>query len=164
MRTQQSPKSRPIGLSLSLSGPPPGFTQRTVSDRFEDGTAPTLIVNATIWTGDNNGREVIHGGSVLLDRGIVIHVGKSIPETLLSSLPPNTQRVNAQEKWVTPAIVDLHNHAGVESLPGLLGSADGNSLLGIAQPWLRSIDGIDTHDKAYELTRAGGVGSALVSL
>lgn len=48
------------------------------------------------------------------------------------------------------------------SLPQLSGAGDGNSRKGITQPWLRSIDGINTHDAAYELSRCGGVTTALV--
>lgn len=120
-------------------------------------------MNATIWTGDDGGKQVLHGGSILLDKGILKYVGMSVPDKLLASLGQSANFVNAKRAWVTPAIVDIHNHAGVSSLPSLAGSDDGNSLQGIAQPWLRSIDGIDTHDLSYELSRAGGVGSGLVS-
>ena len=57
-------------------------------------------------------------------------------------------------------IVDMHSHIGVDSLPNLSGANDGNSLLGIAQPWLRSLDGLNTHDEAYTLSIAGGVTTA----
>lgn len=92
------------------------------------------------------------------------YVGTSVPDGYLANLGSNTHFINAERAWVTPAIVDIHNHAGVSSVPSLAGSDDGNSLKGIAQPWLRSVDGIDTHDLSYELSRAGGVGSALVRM
>lgn len=129
---------------VALPGPPPGFANRATSDRFVSGTPPTLITNATIWTGGNDGHELLQNGNILLDQGLVKFVGLDVPKYLLKSLPKNLQVVNAEEAWVTPAIVDLHNHAGVESLPGFEGSSDGNSMLGIAQPWLRSVDAIDT--------------------
>ena len=43
-------------------------------------------------------------------------------------------------------IVDLHSHMGVGSSPGLSGAQDTNSRKGITQPWLRSLDGLNTHD------------------
>lgn len=58
--------------------------------------------------------------------------------------------------------MDIHSHLGVDSSPELDGSDDGNSFKGITQPWLRSIDGLNTHDAAYELSRSGGVTTALV--
>ncbi|KAF8306725.1 hypothetical protein DL93DRAFT_213956 [Clavulina sp. PMI_390] len=148
---------------LEVPGPAADFHQRLASDRFEPGTKHTLVTNATIWTGANDGKEVIHGGSILLENGVIKSVtSSSLTEHLLSRLRPNTNVVNAAGAWVTPAIVDIHSHSGVESIPALEGSADGNSVLGIAQPWLRSIDGIDTHDISWELARAGGIATQLI--
>lgn len=56
----------------------------------------------------------------------------------------------------------MHSHIGVDSLPGLHGADDTNSLKGITQPWLRSLDGLNTHDAAYKLTVSGGVTTALI--
>ena len=39
---------------------------------------------------------------------------------------------------------------------------DLNSPNGPILPWLRSVDGLNTHDDAYELAMAGGVTSAQV--
>lgn len=57
-------------------------------------------------------------------------------------------------------LVDVHSHAGVAALPQLSGTDDSNSLKGIVQPYLRTLDGLNTHDEAYTLMRAGGVTSA----
>ena len=62
----------------------------------------------------------------------------------------------------SPSIVDLHSHIGVGSLPRLSGASDTNSRSGIVQPWLRSLDGLNTHDDSYKLSVAGGVTTALV--
>ena len=51
---------------------------------------------------------------------------------------------------------------GVESAPALEGADDGNSYHGPIVSWLRSIDGINTHDAAYELAVAGGVTTSLI--
>ena len=59
-------------------------------------------------------------------------------------------------------IVDLHSHLGVDSSPELNGAEDYNSGHGITQPWLRALDGLNTHDDAYHLSIAGGVTTALV--
>ncbi|KAK0434683.1 hypothetical protein EV421DRAFT_1989330 [Armillaria borealis] len=60
-------------------------------------------------------------------------------------------------------IVDLHFHLVDYVSPELEGAsaADGNSLNGTAQPWLRSFDGLNTHGDAYPLSIAG-VTTALV--
>ncbi|KZO93082.1 composite domain of metallo-dependent hydrolase [Calocera viscosa TUFC12733] len=139
-----------------LPGPPAGFAERTESDRFEPDTPPTLIVNGTIWLG---GERVVEG-ELYMDGGVIRAIGY-VPKELYEN-EPGVVVVNAQGAWVTPGIVDLHSHLGVDSLPGLEGAADGNSLLGPVQPWLRSLDGLNTRDTAYTTSIAGGVTSALV--
>ena len=62
--------------------PPADFYSRTRSDRYEQGTAPVLIRNATIWTGEQDGSHVIYG-DVLLDGGIIKSVGDFIPADVL---------------------------------------------------------------------------------
>jgi hypothetical protein len=67
---------------------------------------------------------------------------------------------------VTPGIFDMHSHIGVDSAPELRGisrhqlptllmtdarspgSDDTNSIAGVTQPWLRSLDGLNTHDES----------------
>ncbi|KIJ61333.1 hypothetical protein HYDPIDRAFT_42737 [Hydnomerulius pinastri MD-312] len=51
---------------------------------------------------------------------------------------------------------------GVDSVPDLDGSSDTNSLKGPILPWLRSLDGLNTHDEAYRLSVSGGVTTANV--
>jgi len=80
------------------SGPPLNFVERSVSDRFEEGTPATLIRNATIWTGQKNGTEVIYG-DLLLDKGIVKAVGQ-VPRAPLRDV----RIVDAGGAWVTPGL------------------------------------------------------------
>lgn len=42
------------------------------------------------------------------------------------------------------------------------GALDVGSQKGPVNPWLRSVDGLNTHDEAYKLAIAGGVTSAQV--
>ncbi|TDL29918.1 hypothetical protein BD410DRAFT_823894 [Rickenella mellea] len=140
-------------------GPPLDFHNRVVSDRFVQGTSPVLIRNATIWSGANNGTEIIHG-DILLDQGLVKALGH-IPPNLISNTP-GVRVINVERAWVTPGLVDLHSHVGLLSAPLLSGAFDVNSRHGPILPWLRSIDAINTHDDAYRLAIAGGVTSGQV--
>lgn len=63
-------------------GPSPTFHTRVVSDRFQPGTKPILIRNATIWTGNVDGLEVVKG-DIFVDRGIIKAVG-SVGRELLN--------------------------------------------------------------------------------
>jgi len=85
-----------------LPGPPVNFHAREVSDRFEPGTKPTLIRNATIWTGAHNGTEVIFG-DILLDGGIIKGIGE-IPDFRLAGVIDDLVTIDANGAWLTPGI------------------------------------------------------------
>lgn len=92
--------SRCTGLRV-IPSPPAAFHSREESDRFEERTNSTLIRNAIIFTGRDNGTEIIHG-DLLLDKGIVKGIGK-ISGRVLDSIP-NLAVVNASGAWITPGI------------------------------------------------------------
>ncbi|KAJ3809317.1 carbohydrate esterase family 9 protein [Lentinula aff. lateritia] len=142
-----------------LPGPPSDFSSRNESDRYVPGTNPTLIKNATIWTGNVKGLEIILG-DLLLEKGIIQAVGE-IPGHLLNTYH-HLSVIDANGSWLSPGIVDLHSHLGDQSSPKLSGSADTNSRKGLVQPWLRSLDSLNTHDDAYQLSIAGGVTTAVI--
>ena len=89
--------------------------------RFVQGTPPTLILNATIWTGGRNGTEVVFG-DLLLDKGLVQAVGY-IPPAMRAKLEDDAVIVNADGAWVTPGLFDMHSHIGVGSAPLLRGQS-----------------------------------------
>ncbi|KZV79501.1 composite domain of metallo-dependent hydrolase [Exidia glandulosa HHB12029] len=141
------------------AGPHPDFFSRAVSDRFVPGTKATLIRNATIWTGREAGNEVVYG-DVLLDGGIIKAVG-TVSGVVLRD--PNVNEINAGGKWLTAGMFDLHSHVGVFSMPDSRGaSGDFMSSDGPVVPWMRSIDGLNTHDASYELAVAGGLTGGLI--
>ncbi|KAG1759992.1 hypothetical protein EDD22DRAFT_980832 [Suillus occidentalis] len=131
-------------------GPPPNFHFRT-----QKNTTPVLVRNATIWTAADNGHEVLTG-DLLMHRGLIKAIGNvELNNTKL-------EVIDAHGAWVTPGIVDLHSHIGVGSAPQLNGASDTNSRKAPILPWLRSIDGLNTHDASYELAMAGGVTTAQI--
>ncbi|ELU40945.1 amidohydrolase [Rhizoctonia solani AG-1 IA] len=158
--------------SLNLKpGPPKSFWSRAESERWEPGTPPTLIQNATIWTGGDNGDEVVLG-DILLDKGIIKAVGR-VPSGLLDAVGNKLVVKNVQGAWVSPVISALIvcpsyevrilvQALQVESNVRNLGAADTNSLKAPIMPYLRSLDGFNTHDTAFALSRSGGVATALI--
>lgn len=85
-----------------LPGPPSNFHERTSSDRFEPGTKPVLVKNATIWTGRADGLEVVKG-SIFLSDGLIKAVGE-VDNALLKKYSDVTV-IDAQAAWVTPGWV-----------------------------------------------------------
>jgi hypothetical protein len=142
------------------AGPPSNFHKRTRSDRFAEGTKPMLIKRARIWTGNENGTEVVHG-DIFLDKGIIKNIGH-VERSLLDNLKDELTVVDAKNSWVTPGIVDIHSHLGDGASPALDGADDTNSLKATIQPWLRSLDGLNTHDDSYPLSISGGVTTSLI--
>ncbi|KAI0705003.1 hypothetical protein C8T65DRAFT_718924 [Cerioporus squamosus] len=146
--------------SLDLvPGTPTDFYSRMQSDRYQPGTDSVLIRNAKIWTGDDSGREVLNG-DVFLDKGIIKAVGRVSNDILNKHAGVIT--IDAKGAWLTPGIVDLHSHLGVHPKPALSGSDDGNSYKGPIVPWLRALDGLNTHDDGYRHSMSGGVTTSLI--
>lgn len=85
----------------AVPGPADDFHLRTQSDRFEDGTRPTLIKNAHVWTGARNGTETVVG-DVLLSGGLVKGIGY-IPRYILDDLT-DLVTIEADGAWVTPGL------------------------------------------------------------
>lgn len=102
------------------------FAQRAESDRYVRGTEVTWIRNASIWTGSRDG--VVHG-DVLLGRGLIKFVG-SLNAQRVRGMGFDTDKlkiINAKGAWITPGIVDLHSHMGVDSAPSLRGTRHSRS-------------------------------------
>jgi hypothetical protein len=143
---------------------------REKNARWVEGGKPTLIKNAVIWIGEpvegtseadaraGKGWEWIQG-DVLLEHGLIKQV-----ETHISSrsLPKDTQIFDAAGRQLTTGIIDMHSHAGVDTLPFLRGYADTNELSDNVTPWARSIDAINPLDHQIEVIKSGGVTTSLV--
>jgi hypothetical protein len=96
--------------SLKISaGPPANFHDRSESDRFVVGTKPTLLHNARIWTGENNGTAILRG-DVFIDKGIIQDVGNINLHAFGLDVDDMVARgqlnvVAVRGAWVTPGCV-----------------------------------------------------------
>ncbi|EGN99897.1 hypothetical protein SERLA73DRAFT_72673 [Serpula lacrymans var. lacrymans S7.3] len=159
LSTSTSPEQQLSSLNVK-PGPPSDFHSRAESDRFVPGTKPTLLRNASIWTGRRSGLEVIHG-DLLLDKGLIQFVGQA-RDVLGKYEGLDLTTVDLSGAWVTPGIIDIHSHIGAHSSPLLDGAYDINSYKGLVQPWLRILDGLNTHDDSYKLSISGGVTTSVI--
>lgn len=100
----------PIGAQVILAecdaltdapGPAASFHEREESDRFEPGTKSTLIRDARIWTGEQNGTVEIRG-DIFLEKGIIKAIGQ-VPRYLYANRK-DVVKVHAEGKWVTPGL------------------------------------------------------------
>ncbi|KAI2603167.1 uncharacterized protein GGS25DRAFT_510263 [Hypoxylon fragiforme] len=138
--------------------------------RYVDGHKPTLIKNATIWIGEpieGTSDSDAHTGKgfswinadVLLEYGLIKEVRNDIDA---STLPSDTLVWDAKGRQLTSGIIDMHSHAGVDSLPELVGNQDTNEMGSNITPYVRSIDGINIFDHQIQVIKSGGVTTSLV--
>ncbi|KAK8176348.1 amidohydrolase [Phyllosticta citribraziliensis] len=147
---------------------PSGVRHRNA--RAADESKPTLIRNATVWTGEpvsgTTAQEAFEGigytwtqADVFVENGLIKKVGAAISE---SELPSDYQVYDAQGFQLTSGIVDMHSHAGVDPLPQLDGNEDTNELSADITPFVRSIDGLDPLDHQIQVIKSGGVTTSLI--
>lgn len=81
--------------------------------------AATLIRGATVLTGTG---ARIDGGDVLLVNGRIEAVGQNLPA------PDGARVIEANGRWVTPGLIDVHSHLGVYPSPAVDAHSDGNEM------------------------------------
>ncbi|GAB4542459.1 MAG: amidohydrolase [Parvularculaceae bacterium] len=107
-----------------------------------------LIRGATVL--DGAGRR-IDGGAVLIRDGRIAAVGADL------EAPDGATIVEAEGKWVTPGVIDIHSHLGVYPSPGIASTSDGNELTAPATPEVWAEHSVWPHDAGFTRALAGGV-------
>ena len=107
-----------------------------------------FIENARILTG--TGKEILKG-SILISSNEIKAIGESL------SKPPGAKVINANGKWVTPGIIDIHSHMGVYPAPGLRSSSDGNEATSPVTAHVWAEHSVWTQDPQMPLALKGGI-------
>ena len=118
-------------------------------------SVPTVIQNATILTGTG---ERIDNGAVLLQDGKIAAVGETV------EAPAGAEIIDANGKWVTPGIIDVHSHLGDYPVLQVNATADGNEATdpNTAEVWAEH--SIWTQDPGFVTALAGGITSMQILL
>jgi len=111
---------------------------------------PTLIVNATLLTGTG---QRIDGASLRMADGRIESVADS-SQPLRSA---DAVVIDAEGRWVTPGLIDVHSHLGVYASPQFSAHSDGNEVTApvTAQVWAEH--SIWPQDPGFGRALAGGV-------
>ena len=117
---------------------------------------PVLIVNATVLTGTG---ERIEQGSVLLLDGRVAELGNA--EQAIAA-PEGSEVIDAQGRWVTPGLIDVHSHLGVYASPGVKAHSDGNESTSPVTARVWAEHSVWPQDPGFSRALAGGVTSLQV--
>jgi hypothetical protein len=144
---------------------------RIKNARYLDGHKPTLIKNALVWTGEPDTTSedasaaagyVWRKRDIFLQYGLIQSVSAAGGSISPATLPKDTITYDAEGHPLTAGIVDMHSHAGVDSLPELRGNEDTNELSSDITPYVRSIDGFNPLDHQLQVIKSGGVTTSLI--
>lgn len=120
---------------------------------------PVFFSNCKIWTGGDAG--TLEGASLLVSGGKIAEIG--------GSPPAGAERVDCHGAWMTPGIIDIHSHLGVNGYPGdWNANNDGNEIeasghdMGGIMNMVRALDALDPEDPAIQQIRSGGVTTSQV--
>jgi imidazolonepropionase-like amidohydrolase len=107
----------------------------------------TLITGATILTGTG---ERLDNADLLLVDGKIAEIGTGLGSA-------GADVVDAEGKWVTPGVIDVHSHLGVYASPGTTSHSDGNEATApvTAQVWAEH--SVWPNDPGFTTALAGGV-------
>jgi imidazolonepropionase-like amidohydrolase len=109
---------------------------------------PTLIRGGTVLTGTG---ERIDGGDVLIVNGRISAVGKNL------QAPAGARVIDANDRWVTPGLIDIHSHLGVYPSPGMNGVDDGNEATAPVTANVWAEHSVHPQDPGFGTALAGGV-------
>lgn len=145
------PKAAPKGSSAAT-------TIRVVADPYPStyrapAHPPTLLRGATVLTGTG---ERLDGADVLLVDGRIAGVGRGL------RAPSGAQVIDAEGKWITPGLIDVHSHLGVYPSPGVPAHSDGNEATSPSTANVWAEHSVWPGDPGFQTALAGGVTSLMV--
>ncbi len=108
----------------------------------------TLITNAYIIQGNG---EAIENGSVLVVDGRISAIGAGTVEGEADT------KINANGRYVTPGIIDIHSHLGDYPSPSVNAHNDGNEITGPVTAEVFAEHGVWPQDPGFDEALAGGI-------
>ena len=107
----------------------------------------TLIKNATVLTGTGSRFD---NADVLMVDGKINKIGKDL-------VAEGAVEIDANGKWITPGIIDVHSHLGVYPSPSVESHADGNEMSSPNTSEVWAEHSIWPQDPGFEAAREGGI-------
>ncbi|HEU4623137.1 MAG TPA: amidohydrolase [Steroidobacteraceae bacterium] len=109
---------------------------------------PTLIRGGIVLTGTG---ERLDGADVLIVDGRIRAVGKNL------EAPAGARVIDAQNRWVTPGLIDVHSHLGVYPSPAMNGLSDGNEATSPVTANVWAEHSVHPQDPGFQRALEGGV-------
>jgi len=133
---------------IALANPYPSTYEPLPSD-------PVLIVNATILTGTG---KRIDGGSLLIAEGRIMEIRS---DSNISGENGATV-IDAEGRWLTPGLIDVHSHLGVYASPDVNANSDGNEMTDPVTARVWAEHSVWPQDPGFSRALAGGITSLQV--
>ena len=95
--------------------------------------------------------EEIDQGSIWISSNLIRSVGKNLTP------PEGVTIIEAEGKWITPGIIDIHSHMGVYPAPSLRSSSDGNEATSPVTAHVWAEHSVWTQDPQMPLALKGGI-------
>ena len=108
----------------------------------------TVIRGATIYDGAGHR---IDNGMIRLEGGKVAEIGQTV------GVPDGARLIEAQGKYVTAGIIDIHSHLGVYPSPAVDANSDGNEATSPARPEVWAEHSVWPQDPGFSRALAGGI-------
>ena len=108
---------------------------------------PVLFKNATILTGD--GRR-LDETDLYIAEGQIQWIGQG-------DVAPDAIEVDANDRWITPGLIDVHSHLGVYPSPGVAAHSDGNEATAPVTAEVWAEHSVWPQDPGFSRALAGGV-------
>lgn len=108
-----------------------------------------VIVNANMFDGLGNEFKEY---DILIKDGKIQEIGQDL-------VIDGSEVIDAQGKWVTPGIIDIHSHMGVYPAPGVRTSSDGNEATAPVTAEVWAEHSVWTQDPQFVLALKGGITS-----
>jgi imidazolonepropionase-like amidohydrolase len=158
-------------ICLGLS--PDALAQRKKTEEPATPPPPKVVIDTnpfpSTYVPKASGSYVITGGHVFDGIGggypkidVLVRDGRIVAVGPMLEVPAGTEVIEAAGRYVTPGIVDMHSHLGVNPSPGIAAHSDTNEATGAvtAQIWIEH--SIWPQDPGFHTARAGGVTTLLI--
>lgn len=113
------------------------------------------ITNGKLYTIENG---IIEQGTILIEADKIAAVGKDVV------IPEGTEIIDAQGKIVTPGLIDVHTHMGIdEEINNIVGD-DTNEMTNPITAELRALDGINAYDIGFKDAYQAGITTVMIAM
>ena len=111
----------------------------------------------------SSGDVLIRGGKILTGtgeelEGVDILIRDNMIQEISKAIKPSSDAlvIDAEGKWITPGIIDIHSHMGVYPAPSLRSNSDGNEATSPVTPHVWAEHSFWTQDTQMPLALKGG--------